>query len=194
MLAKAPSLRIVAAALLLGGGVWACFDPGAYPSVRTTGPVEALRGRFRAAGDRCHVGNVIARNGTAAFLLILGLVSGGLFAAFGLVFLGWLFASQFVWAMSLGLPRHVVLAAVVPHGILEIWGFWLAGTVGLRGFSMARWYLSAGRNPGGEPVPLKSLLARETLQAAALIVLAGLFECLVTPWFLDYATRIVQAP
>jgi stage II sporulation protein M len=124
---------------------------------------------------------IAARNTTVFVLLLTGVATAGVTAGIVLALNGLLLGMLVGTALSTGRDALVLATLLVPHGVIEMGAFVVAGAAGLRGWRIARRALQTG-DPGlwqelamlGRPVAFGFI---------ALLVAAGI-ESTVTRWFL----------
>ena len=80
---------------------------------------------------------ILQRNLGVYVLLLLGLLSGGLVALAILLANGIALGQLIGLARAAGMPSGELASLLVPHGVLEIGAFCVAGAVGLQGFRLA---------------------------------------------------------
>jgi uncharacterized membrane protein SpoIIM required for sporulation len=179
---------MAAAVMVIGtalGAVWALVDPAAAVGILPSG--------FHAAGRSFHGGfygiAVTARGGLAAeifvnnievaFLAVAGGFTFGVLTVYSLAYNGALLGvlGAFEWRGG-GFDEFVRL--VVPHGMLELSCFALAGGAGL---AIARAMIDpAGRTRSDALAGFVPLIGACVLGTVIFLVVAGLTEGFITPW------------
>ncbi len=179
---------MAAAVMAIGtalGAVWALVDPAAAVGILPSG--------FHAAGRSFHGGfygiAVTARGGLAAeifvnnievaFLAVAGGFTFGVLTVYSLAYNGALLGvlGAFEWRGG-GFEEFVRL--VVPHGMLELSCFALAGGAGL---AIARALIDpGGRTRSDALAGFVPLIGACVLGTVIFLVVAGLTEGFITPW------------
>jgi uncharacterized membrane protein SpoIIM required for sporulation len=123
-------------------------------------------------------------NGGVAAVLVLGGLTFGVVTGLVLVVNGFAVGALLVLAFAIRLPPLVILATVIPHGVFELAGFWLAGALG---FALG----DALRRRRRRELQIVNLRAWTTTLAAVaiLLLIAAFFELYVTPEAARWALR-----
>lgn len=124
---------------------------------------------------------IAGRNTTVFALLLTGLVTAGLSAALVLALNGIAVGLLVGSALSAGRDAFVLATLLVPHGLIEMPAFVVAGAVGLRGWRVARRALQTG-DP--ELPPELATLGGPILFGFIALLLAAVIESTVTRGFL----------
>jgi uncharacterized membrane protein SpoIIM required for sporulation len=176
------------------GAVWALVDPSTAIGILPAG--------FHASGHAFHGGfygiSVPARGGLAvgifvnnivvAFLAIGGGLTFGLLTVTSLSYNGALLGvlGALEWRGG-GFDEFVRL--VVPHGLLELSCFALAGGAGL---AIARGLIDPGRRTRSEALAQRlPIIGACTLGTIVFLVVAGLTEGFITPWNLPTVPAVL---
>jgi uncharacterized membrane protein SpoIIM required for sporulation len=187
----AAAVMVAATAL---GAVWALVDPAAAIGILPSG--------FHTAGRSFHGGfygiAVSARGGLAveifvnnivvALLAVAGGFTFGVLTVFSLAYNGALLGAlgAFEWRGG-GFDEFVRL--VVPHGMLELSCFALAGGAGL---AIARALIDpARRSRSGALESIVPVIGACVLGTMIFLVVAGLTEGFITPWNLATVPAVV---
>ena len=109
------------------------------------------------------------------------MVTAGVTTSIVLALNGALLGMLVATAQSAGRDTLVLAALLLPHGIIEMAAFVVAGAVGLRGWQVARHALQTG-DPGlsGE----LTMVGRPVAFGIAALLAAAAIESTVTRWFL----------
>jgi stage II sporulation protein M len=107
-------------------------------------------------------------------VLLLGFTSGGILAACGLFGMGFSTGATVASALSVA-PPLMVAAAILPHGVLELAGFLMLGSLGL-----APWTSLRRAHWHAQPMAWTSLLWSAGF-GFALLFIAGIVETTLTP-------------
>jgi len=173
--------HLVASLVLFFGSAFAAYAlVGSIPVEQLSALVENLQGEMPNDSPLPELSFVpLLLNNLRALLLIgLGAVTGGLLSVFGLVVNGALVGAvvSFVVRQSSWL---VVLAALAPHGVLELSAFFMAASIGLRvPHRVVRYLLGWDERPL-DRVELFELAVISVL-LVAMIVVAAYIEVYVT--------------
>ena len=173
--------HLVASLVLFFGSAFAAYAlVGAIPVEQLSALVESLQGGMPTDSPLPELSFVpLLLNNLRALLLIgLGAVTGGLLSVLGLVVNGALVGAvvSFVVRQSSWL---VVLAALAPHGVLELSAFFMAASLGLRvPHRVVRYLLGWDERPLSR-VELFELAVISVL-LVAMIVVAAYIEVYVT--------------
>lgn len=171
--------------LVLAAGIWAAGLVAGALAVGGAGAAAAQAGGVAAPLDpygSLTLGQLLATNLAVVTISLAGLITAGLASVIQLALAGYLLGLLVATAAAAGAPPALLARALLPHGLLEITGLWLAGAAGLTGARLMGWAL--------RPRPVRSLavgyghLAREVAAAGLLTVAAGLVEWFITPLFL----------
>lgn len=144
-------------------------------------PVEALSSAIPSESPLPEFGflPILFNNLRALLLMFLGAVTGGLLSLFGL-FVNGALVGGVVAVVARETTWVVILAALVPHGVIELSAFFMAAAVGLRVPHRLVRYLT-----GYDERPLTRVEAFELVVLGALmvvmIVVAAWIEVFVTP-------------
>ena len=129
---------------------------------------------------------IAGRNTTVFALLLTGVATAGVTAGLVLALNGVLLGMLVATALAAGRDPFVLATLLVPHGVIEMGAFMIAGAVGLRGWRVARRALQKG-DPG-LPEEL-AILGRPILFGLLVLWCAAAIESTVTRWFLLDALR-----
>ena len=129
---------------------------------------------------------IAARNTTVFALLLTGMGTAGVTTGLVLALNGLLLGMLVSTALFAGRDALVLATLLVPHGVIEMAAFVVAGAAGLRGWRIARRALQTGA-PGLRQ-ELAMLARPVAFGLIALLVAAGI-ESTLTRWFLLAALR-----
>lgn len=122
---------------------------------------------------------IMFNNLRALFLMGMGAVTGGLLSMFGLVVNG-LLVGAVVGLVIQQTSWAVILAALLPHGVIELTAFFMAASVGLRvPHRIVRYLLAWDETPVTRTELLE--LAVLSVVTVVMIVVAAWIEVNVTP-------------
>lgn len=122
--------------------------------------------------------SLFVHNAEIAIRSALGVLTLGLYTAYVVLLNGFLIGATLADAAEiLGLGRAVL--ALLPHGVLELPAFWLAGAVGFRWFAFV-WKVGSGDRDriGGPWLALESMAV--TLLSLCLLLVAAAIEANVS--------------
>lgn len=142
---------------------------------------EVVRGEIRAQVElpwTTSLGHVWGRNFLVFVILCLGIGSAGILTAVQIFWLGVSVGIDVSRTLAAGIDGRVVFWFLFPHGVPEIAGFLLAGSIGLHGAVLFLRYMKGGALV--EPGDLRPILPR-ALVAFGLLAVAGLIEVFLTP-------------
>ncbi len=88
---------------------------------------------------------IAGRNLTVLAFLLSGLLTFGLMSATVLAHNGFALGGLIRNSLAMGMEPKVLAALILPHGVLELTAFVLAGALGLRGWSLGREAMRSGR-------------------------------------------------
>ena len=80
---------------------------------------------------------ILSRNATVYLWLLAGLLSAGIVTFLVLISNGIALGQTIALAMQSGLPVAAVVDLILPHGVLELGTFCIAGAIGFQGFKLA---------------------------------------------------------
>ncbi|MFC7249645.1 stage II sporulation protein M [Halomicroarcula sp. GCM10025324] len=182
------ALYVPVAAMLLGVSTAVGFALGSAVPVETL-PTATDGGANPFFPAELTTTSIALNNLTAMFVMLLGAVSLGIVSVFGLVLNGLLIGAVVGIALQ-EVPAVVILALLVPHGVLEIPALLLVAAVGLRFGRLTVRYL---RGLEAELVTERLLREAGVLVAVAtvLILVAAYIEANVT---LQVAERVAGGP
>jgi stage II sporulation protein M len=124
---------------------------------------------------------IAARNTTVFVLLLTGVCTAGVTTSLMLALNGALLGMLVDTALSAGRDAFVLATLLVPHGVIEMTAFAVAGAVGLRGWRIALRALQTG-DPGLRQE--LAILERPVVFGLVALVVAAGIESTVTRWFL----------
>jgi stage II sporulation protein M len=168
---------VVALAIFFGTafGGYAVF--GAIP---VEGLTEVIPGESGPLGDiEFTFPAIMFNNLRALFLMGMGAVTAGALSVFGLVVNG-LLVGAVVGLVVQQTSWAVILAALLPHGIIELTAFFMAAAIGLRvPHRLARYFLAYDETPLTRTELVE--LAVLSVVMVVMIVVAAWIEVNVTP-------------
>ncbi len=138
------ALTIVVTAFGLGWGIVATLSGSAdstpllassiesgppLPDIPAPGPLFAM---------------IAGRNLTVLAFLLSGLFTFGFMSASVLAYNGFALGGLVRNSLAMGMEPVVLAGLILPHGVLELTGFVLAGAIGLRGWSLGRDAMRSG--------------------------------------------------
>ena len=145
---------------------------------------EAVPGDGPLAGVEFTFPSIMFNNLRALLLMGLGAVTGGLLTLFGL-FVNGLLVGAVVGIVVQEASWAVVLAALVPHGVIELSAFFVAASIGLRvPHRIVRYLMAYDERPltRAEAVELAVL----SVVLVVMIVVAAWIEVYVTPDVIEW--------
>lgn len=182
--------RLIGVAALLmvagvfGGTIFALKDPSAAAGLIPGVVNPHTRGAFYGVSISARGGlavQIFSNNIEVSCLALLGGFSCGLFTVYALAYNGAILGAlgALEWR---GGGFSNFLRLVVPHGLLELSCIALAGGAGL---AIAGALIHPGRRTRAEAIGvLRPTLAMSVAGFSAFLVVAGLTEGFITPWFL----------
>jgi uncharacterized membrane protein SpoIIM required for sporulation len=183
--------RSIAAGLLVAGMMLGAIFA---PTTATEGRAGRRLVNLRAVEHLpCEPLVIFQRNMTAATILWLGVVTGGVASALSLLIVGGVLSVGAIRFFAEGIPAVVFLSATLPHAVFEITGLVWAGAAGLGGSKIARLMI---RKHGGRMSEMWLLLiqaGRGYCVAAMLVAAGALAECFLTPLVYNHVARYVGA-
>ena len=88
---------------------------------------------------------IAGRNLTVLAFLLSGLFTFGFMSASVLAYNGFALGGLVRNSLAMGMEPNVLAELILPHGVLELTAFVLAGAMGLRGWSLGRDAMRSGR-------------------------------------------------
>ena len=116
---------------------------------------------------------IARRNLTVLAFLLSGLFTFGLMSAAVLAHNGFALGGLIRNSLAMGMEPNVLAGLILPHGVLELTAFVLAGALGLRGWSLGRDAVRSGR---WEFAGVRTT----TVVSVAAIVVAAVIESTIT--------------
>ncbi len=116
---------------------------------------------------------IAGRNLTVLAFLLSGLFTFGLMSAAVLAYNGFALGGLIRNSLAMGMEPNVLAGLILPHGVLELTAFVLAGAIGLQGWSMGRNAIRSGR---WEFVGVRTA----TVVSAASVMAAAVIESTIT--------------
>ncbi len=116
---------------------------------------------------------IACRNLTVLAFLLSGLLTFGLMSATVLAHNGFALGGLIRNSLAMGMEPKVLAALILPHGVLELTAFVLAGALGLRGWSLGREAMRSGRWDFAG-------VRTTTVVSVAAIVVAAVIESTIT--------------
>lgn len=169
--------RMASALVLLFGAVVAILALGATPQRRVSISLPALI--QRASAEDHTLLTFLLPNLGVGVIMASGRFLAGIPTVVALLKFGFDLGS-FVVIGARSVPVSVLLAALLPHGVLETTGFWLCGAVGMMGVTMWRHLLV---DDSHDPFPADPALS-PLLAGLSCIALGAAVEHWATPQIL----------
>ena len=116
---------------------------------------------------------IAGRNLTVLAFLLSGLFTFGLMSAAVLAHNGFALGGLIRNSLAMGMEPNILAGLILPHGVLELAAFVLAGALGLRGWSLGRDAVRSGR---WEFAGVRTT----TVVSVAAIVVAAVIESTIT--------------
>ena len=175
------ALAIVVATFGLGWGIVATLSgatdatpPLPLPlPLPVASPVEAAPSRSDIPAPGPLFAMIAGRNLTVLGFLLSGLFTFGFMSATVLAYNGFALGGLVRNGLAMGMEQVVLAGLLLPHGVLELTGFVLAGAIGLRGWSLGRDAMRSGR---WQFVGVRTTVA----VSVAMVMVAALIEATVT--------------
>ncbi len=171
------ALAIVVAAFGLGWGIVATLSGPADSTpplpLRPASSVESSPPPAEIPAPGPLFAMIAGRNLTVVALLVSGLFTFGFMSASVLAYNGFALGGLVRNSLAMGMEPIVLAGLILPHGVLELTAFVLAGAIGLRGWSLGRHAMRSGR---WEFVGVRTTV---TVSVAAVMV-AAVIEATIT--------------
>jgi len=123
--------------------------------------------------------DLAVHNASVVALILAGTLVFGLTSIFLVFFNGITFGALASGAVA-NAPLPLLLAALVPHGVVELPAFWIAGAVGLTpAYQLSRYLL--GKQEEILPHQSRSDMLQLSILVFVLVIVAAWIEAVVTP-------------
>ncbi len=141
------ALTIVVIAFGLGWGIVATLSGSAdsAPPLPLASPIESGPPLPDIPASGPLFAMIAGRNLTVLTLLLSGLFTFGFMSASVLAYNGFALGGLVRNSLAMGMEPVVLAGLILPHGVLELTGFVLAGAIGLQGWSLGRNAMRSGR-------------------------------------------------
>ncbi len=137
------ALAIVVAGFGLGWGIVATLSGSADSTFASSVEHDSPPPDIPAPGPL--FAKIAGRNLTVLAFLLSGLFTFGLMSAAVLAYNGFALGGLIRNSLAMGMEPNVLAGLILPHGVLELTAFVLAGAIGLRGWSLGRDAMRSGR-------------------------------------------------
>ena len=141
----AVALTIIATAFGLGWGIVATHSGSADPDLLLASSIESGPPPPDIPAPGPLFAMIAGRNLTVLAFLLSGLFTFGLMSASVLAYNGFALGGLVRNSLAMGMEPVVLAGLILPHGVLELTGFVLAGAIGLQGWSLGRNAMRSGR-------------------------------------------------